>query len=172
MTRRDEGETYLPRLGKVRKSHPRVEAFGAVDELSCFVGLARTAIKDQQIDAVLKKIQESLFHVGSYLALENHPLDRVGAIREELEEFAKRVESSLPLLTRFIYPSGVVGSSLLHVCRAVSRRAERAVVKLAEVEEVDPEVISYLNYLSKFFFTLARHVNISSGGSEEHWISR
>ncbi|MDW8084081.1 MAG: ATP:cob(I)alamin adenosyltransferase, partial [Candidatus Caldarchaeum sp.] len=130
MTEKNEEETYLPRLGVVRKSHPRIEAFGTVDELSCFVGLARSYVEDRHVEAVLKKIQESLFHIGSHLAVVNHPLDRVLAIRKEVEEFEKEMVQSLPSLTRFVYPYGVSGSSILHVCRAVARRAERTVVRL------------------------------------------
>lgn len=169
---RDESESFLPRLGKVRKSHPRLEAFGTVDELSCFVGVARSAISDRELDAVLKKIQESLFHLNAYIAVAGQSIDKIRAIRRELEEHEKGMAAQLPVLNRFIYPGGVMGASFLHVCRAVARRAERAVVKLAESESVDSEIISYLNYLSKYFFTAARYVNMKAGGYEDEWISR
>lgn len=168
----DEFRTFLPRVGRVKKSHPRVEAFGCVDELSCFVGLARAVVGDEEVRDALKKVQDGLFHVGSYLALLNHPLDRVAVVMEVLKELENVMNARLQPLNRFIYPSGVYGATLLHVCRAVARRAERTVVRLGEVENVDPLVVSFLNYLSKFFFTAARYVNMKHGGVEEEWVSR
>ncbi|MEM1948584.1 MAG: cob(I)yrinic acid a,c-diamide adenosyltransferase [Candidatus Caldarchaeum sp.] len=172
MSRENESETFLPRVGRVRKSHPRVEAFGAIDELSSFIGLARSMVSDAETKEILKKVQNSLFHVGSYLAVANHPIDQALGVRGELETFERKVKKMLPPLTRFIYPGGVTAAAALHVCRAVARRAERTLVRLSEQEPVDQAVISYMNYLSKFFFTVARYINAVDGGVEEEWVSR
>lgn len=172
MNRENDSETFLPRVGRVRKSHPRVEAFGVIDELSSFIGLARAVVSDAETKEILKKIQNSLFHVGSYLAVANYSLEPALSVRSEIETFEQRIEKTLPPLTRFIYPGGTTASALLHVCRAVARRAERRLVRLSEQESVDHAAISYINYLSKFFFTVARYVNVLEGGVEEEWVSR
>ncbi|MEM4280735.1 MAG: cob(I)yrinic acid a,c-diamide adenosyltransferase [Candidatus Caldarchaeum sp.] len=165
----DKGETFIPRLGRVRKSHPRIEAFGEVDELSSFIGLARSAVKDPHLASILKTVQESLFHVGSYLALPSHPLDKLRENNEKIKTWIAEIGSELPPLQRFIFPSGAFEASLLHVCRAVARRAERSVARLADFEEVDETVTTFLNKLSLLLFLLARLVNKKTGFVEEEW---
>jgi len=164
-----EDETFLPGRGKVRKNHPVLEALGSVDELSAFVGVARSLTGDEELRKALKKIQEALFNIGSYLAVPSHPLDRVKLCMDELKLFEEVMETKLPHLTRFIYPGGAEAAAYLHVCRAVARRAERTLVRLGDTMEVDPLTISFLNFLSKFFFTAARYVNHLSGVADEEW---
>lgn len=169
MSEKKDDETFLPGRGKVKKNHPLLEALGTVDELSAFVGVARSHTEDEELRQSLKKIQEALFHIGSYLAVPNHPLDRVRACLDELRLFEKEMENRLPPLRRFIYPGGAEAAAYLHVCRAVARRAERTLVRLGDTSEVDPLAFSFLNFLSKFFFTAARYVNHLSGVADEEW---
>ncbi|MEM0349208.1 MAG: cob(I)yrinic acid a,c-diamide adenosyltransferase [Candidatus Caldarchaeum sp.] len=171
MSGKRDDETFLPGRGEVRKSHPLLEALGAVDELSAFVGVARSLTEDEELRKALKTVQEALFNIGSYLAVPNRPLDRVRLCMEELKTFEKLMESRLPALTRFIYPGGAEAAAFMNVCRAVARRAERTIVKLSETMEVDPLTISFLNFLSKFFFTAARYINHLSGVADEEWFS-
>ncbi|MEM0383399.1 MAG: cob(I)yrinic acid a,c-diamide adenosyltransferase [Candidatus Caldarchaeum sp.] len=165
----DRGDTYLPRTGKVRKSHPRITAFGEVDELSSFVGFARSALKDEEVDKLLKTVQESLFHVGAYLATASHPVEKIRKNNLVVEEWVKMLESSLPPLKHFIHPAGCTEAVLMHLCRSVARRAERAVARVADEEPVDESITAFLNRLSTLFFLLAREMNRRAGVSEEEW---
>ncbi|MCS6769420.1 MAG: cob(I)yrinic acid a,c-diamide adenosyltransferase [Candidatus Caldarchaeum sp.] len=167
----DLGETYLPRMGRVRKSHPRVEAFGEVDELSSFIGYARSIVKDKDLDMVLKTVQDSLFHVGAYLATPSHSVEKIRRNNELIEEWVKRYSSSLPSLRRFIYPAGCVEASVLHICRSVARRAERAVVRVGDEEQLDEAVTRFLNRLSTLLFLMARELNRRANLPDEEWSS-
>ncbi len=167
----DKGYTYIPRLGKVRKSHLRVKAFGEVDELSSFIGYARSYINDKDVEGILRVIQEGLFHVGAYLALPSYNLEGLRRNNEKVEQYIERIRQGLPPLQRFIFPSGCVEASLLHVCRSITRRVERAVVRLADEEPVDEAVTTFLNKLSTLLFLLARKMNMDRGIAEEEWIS-
>ncbi|MEM1943322.1 MAG: cob(I)yrinic acid a,c-diamide adenosyltransferase [Candidatus Caldarchaeum sp.] len=165
----DRGDTYLPGTGRVRKTHPRVAAFGEVDELSSFIGLARAALKYEEVDELLKTVQESLFHVGAYLANPTHPVEKIRSNSLVVEEWVRLLESNLPPLRHFIYPAGCTEAVLMHVCRAVARRAERAVARVADEEPVDESITAFLNRLSTLFFLLAREMNRRAGVSEEEW---
>jgi cob(I)alamin adenosyltransferase len=168
---KDDEYTYVPGRGRVRKSLQVLEAFGTIDELNSLVGYAAAVIKETDINTYLKRVQECLFNIGSYLAVRNHPLDTVAKGLDELRIWSEGLKQGLPPLRRFIYPAGSVEACLLHLCRAVARRAEREVVRLTELEEVDKVVVSYLNMLSTFLFIAARALNFRRGFSDEEWVS-
>lgn len=174
----DEGETSLFGGGRVGKGHGRVEAMGDVDELNATLGWALNELEDGGVRARLEAVQHDLFSIGSELATPASqgvrvrpetpglPVGRVG----ELEAWIDEVEDGLPLLTAFILPGGVRGAAALHLARTVCRRAERAVVRLAESESVDADVIPYLNRLSDLLFVLARAENHVAGGGDVLWV--
>jgi len=165
----DRGETFLPNRGRVRKSHPRIKALGDVDELNAFLGIARSVVKDQEMNELLKLVQDGVFHVGAYIAVANYSLNRLEEITMTLEHKLQSLEKSLPPLSRFIYPTGCFEASLLHVCRSVARRAERSLVELSETEHIDVVVLRFINRISKLLFAAARFLNMSSGVTEEEW---
>jgi cob(I)alamin adenosyltransferase len=144
---------------------------GLLMSLTPLWAMRRAVIKETDINTYLKRVQECLFNIGSYLAVRNHPLDTVAKGLDELRIWSEGLKQSLPPLRRFIYPAGSVEACLLHLCRAVARRAEREVVRLTELEEVDKVVVSYLNMLSTFLFIAARALNFRRGFSDEEWVS-
>ena len=167
----DKGETSLYSGKRVGKESVRVEAYGTVDELNSQIGAARAFLKDKAgpVDQNLRKVQGDLFVLGGNLALT--PVPRIG--KEHVERLEKTVDSTfanLPKLTRFILPNGGIAGSQLQVARAVCRRAERTVVMLSRSEEVNPEIIRYLNRLSTLLFDLGRMANKFDGISEEEWV--
>ncbi len=171
----DKGETSLFGGERIGKNNKRVSAYGDVDELNSFVGLARSRIDDKEIDNLLKKIQNDLLILGSDLATKSSSnLDnKIKRITEEdvahLERHIDHFSEELKPLTKFILPSGNPVAALLHICRTVCRRAERSIVTLVNDEKINPEVIKYMNRLSDLFFTLARIVNKRNDVMEDTW---
>jgi cob(I)alamin adenosyltransferase len=172
----DAGDTGLFGGGRVAKSHPRVEAYGAVDELNAVLGWTRTTVSDASIRDGLPQIQADLFAIGAHLAtdvpagrpapkLPPLPIDRIAA----LEQWIDDAEGGLPALSTFILPGGSAGGAALHVARTVCRRAERRVVELSATGDVADGVVVYLNRLSDLLFTLARAENHGAGESETPW---
>ena len=176
--RGDKGETDL--LGGVRvpKDDERIEAYGTIDELNSFIGLAKTMLReDGEVAEILERIQGHLFKMGSELAsLGTRAEGRTPGIAEEdlrfLEEEVERLESLLPPLRLFIYPGGTVEAAILHVARSVARRAERRLTTLMRRYDVRPLNLSYLNRLSTLLFILARYVNHRKGVREDIWRGR
>ena len=171
----DDGSTGLLGPGRVSKSAPRVEAYGSVDELNAFLGVARALDRQSGLAESLGPIQEQLFKIGAELAtttpamtekLERLSEDEVAA----LEQWIDRLELDLPKLTHFILPGGSPLAAQLHACRAVCRRAERRLVALAEVEAVEPRLIRYLNRLGDLLFVMARWCNQREGVGETPWL--
>ena len=159
------------------KSHPRVNAYGTVDELNSFVGLAVEAVADATVRQGLQAIQHDLFALGAILATapadENRPAPQtpdvpVGRIGQ-MEAWIDEATGELEELREFILPGGTRGAALLHVCRTVCRRAERAAVDLAESEPVEDGVLPYLNRLSDLFFVWARLENHRGGEPDLLW---
>ncbi|VVB57944.1 Cobalamin adenosyltransferase [Candidatus Anstonella stagnisolia] len=171
----DKGETALYSGQLVPKDNMRVAAYGEVDELNAFVGLARAYSNDSEIKELLKKVQKSLFDVGADLATPidaktPKPVSRITPSHsQELEASIDKVEEELKPLTTFILPMGSKDACYLHLCRSVCRRAERKVVTLSHTEKINEEVVIYLNRLSDFFFMLARLSNKRAHVQEEPW---
>ena len=171
----DSGETSLFDNSRVSKSHPRVEAYGDVDELNACLGAARAAGADPDLDEALETIQRQLFAVGARLA---DPASRIAARVEKaavqnadverLEKWIDSLEQVLPPLRKFILPGGSTCGAWLHLARTVCRRAERRVVGLGE-EAVEPIVVVYLNRLSDLLFVLSRVANRRAGAGEVTW---
>ncbi len=176
----DRGETGLIGGKRVSKSHPRIEAYGTVDELSSLLGVVLAAARERDLPPPLEEalyyslphIQADLFLIGSLLA---DPEGKSGLTAERLEVEAvermiDRWEEELPPLKNFILPGGSLIAAYLHLARTVCRRAERAVVALREEgEEVAERVIVYLNRLSDLLFVLARYTNHLLGEEEQPW---
>ena len=167
----DTGETSLLGGRRVSKNDPRIEAYGTVDELSSFIGVARAAWLASPIDAQLAAIQNDLFDVGAQLAAVDatrFPGAAAGRI-EDLERSIDAMESELPALTNFILPGGSAAAAHLHVARTVCRRAERKVVAIGDADE---RTIRYLNRLSDYLFVAARFANAKQGVADVLWTKR
>jgi cob(I)alamin adenosyltransferase len=164
----DGGETHLGDMSRVPKTHPRIEAYGDVDELNAHIGVA-LALTDlpEQYAAWLRRVQNDLFDVGADLAVphggERERL-RVSADQVTwLEGACDEVNATLQPLRSFVLPGGKPAAAQLHVCRTVCRRAERRALL---VEGSNPEVVRYLNRLSDLLFILSRGAN---AGEEPLW---
>lgn len=173
----DDGSTGLLGPGRVPKSAPRVEAYGAVDELNAVLGAARAMDGERWLDAELATIQAKLFHLGAELAT-SAPAMLASLKRLEdpdvttLEGWIDRLEQDLAPLTSFVLPGGTVLASQLHLARTVCRRAERRVVSLATGEAVEPRLVRYLNRLADLLFVMARWCNHRAGVTETLWSGR
>ena len=176
----DDGTTGLFGGGRVSKSNLRVDAYGTVDELNSVLGVARAAGSDDALDAILDKLQNTLFVVGSDLATPIKPegdsawVQRLGAEAiEELEHHIDTCESELPPLKNFILPGGNAQAAHLHLARTVCRRSERLVVELVEEGvELTPTVLPWLNRLSDLLFVLGRWANVRAEVPEIIWKTR
>jgi cob(I)alamin adenosyltransferase len=175
----DAGDTGLFGGGRVPKNHPRVEAYGDVDELNAAIGFARSIEQMSRIDEVLVPIQRDLFAIGALLAtpdrekmrqhLEKARVDeeRVGQLERAIDDGDRELEP----LRSFIVPGGTPKAAALHLARTVCRRAERRVVSLIDsgIDEIPQVVVIYLNRLSDLLFTLARVANRRAGAGEVTW---
>ena len=170
----DAGETGLLGGARVSKAAPRVAAYGDVDELNAWLGLARSTA-DESLATMLEQLQRHLFAIGARLA------DPVGAVANRvakasvtdedvalLEGWIDRLEAELPPLRRFILAGGMPAAASLHVARTVCRRAERSVVALGG-DAVERQVLVYLNRLSDLLFVMARTANHRAGVAEAEW---
>ncbi len=156
----------------VRKDNPRIEAYGNIDELSSFLGLAYAKTDDKEIKVILLTLQKDMHIIGSDLASvgesrkKNAPKivtqDRLDWINKTNAE----VFNSLPPLHKFILQDGSELGSLLQVCRTVCRRTERKIVELSAKEDVNTIAMDYMNKLSKLLFNLARLANRKAGAEE------
>jgi len=168
----DKGETGLYGGTRVGKENPRVEAYGAIDELNSQIGFARAIVKDVMIRKILKTVQEDLFTLGGDLSSElvsaNVPRINKSHV-DNLEKFVDSIHVELKPLRRFILPTGSLAGAQLHVARSVCRRAERRVAALAKIESINPEAIPYVNRLSSLLFDLARWMNQKGKVKEEEW---
>ena len=174
----DKGETELFGGDRVSKDSSRIEAYGTVDELNSFIGLAVTEVRNEEVKNLLIKIQNELFEVGSNLAAPDIKKDKKNLIPKIKEDFfldaekaIDRFEEILEPLKNFILPGGTKGAAILHVCRSVCRRAERRVVALNKSVNIDEKIIIFLNRLSDLFFVLARYENHAAGNKDFIWKS-
>ncbi|MEO7361966.1 MAG: cob(I)yrinic acid a,c-diamide adenosyltransferase [Gemmatimonadaceae bacterium] len=173
----DEGGTGLFGGGRVGKDHPRVEAYGDVDELNAALGMARCIESMARVDEVLVPIQRDLFAIGALLATPDHEkmrdhLEKARVDEDRIAELERQIdacESELEPLTSFIIPGGSPKAAALHVARTVCRRAERRVVHLAHDVTLPTLVVIYLNRLSDLLFMLARVANKRAGAGEVTW---
>jgi cob(I)alamin adenosyltransferase len=164
----DGGETHLGDMSRVPKTHPRIEAYGDVDELNAQLGVTLTIEGlPAQYAEWLRRVQNDLFDIGADLSVP-HGGDRERLrVRPEqvawLEGACDEVNETLAPLKSFVLPGGTPAAAHLHVCRTVCRRAERRALL---VDDGNPEVVRYLNRLSDLLFILSRGAN---GGDEPLW---
>jgi len=171
----DDGTTGLIGGSRTDKSSLRIEAYGSVDELNAVLGLVRAHPLPETVERILARIQDDLFKVGANLALPESA-DRAdwgvqplaGEKVAEVEADIDACETELEPLSQFILPGGAISAALLHLSRTTARRAERACVSLSHSEQVDPQILRYINRISDLFFVLARYVNRSQGVPEVH----
>jgi cob(I)alamin adenosyltransferase len=173
----DEGETGLFGGGRVPKDHPRVAAYGDVDELNSALGVVRAAAPEGFFDPLLESIQRDLFSIGGHLATPDP--ERVAKTLEkaalslarvsEFEQIMDESEKVLPPLRAFVLPTGTRLATALHVTRTICRRAERSVVHLSHTDSVPELFLIYLNRLSDLLFTLARLANLRDGVGDVTW---
>ena len=171
----DDGNTHLGDMSRVPKTHPRIEAYGAVDELNAHIGVALNAPDLAPEHAQwLRRIQNDLFDVGADLSVppggERERLRVTADQTAWLERACDEVNETLPPLKSFVLPGGTSAAAQLHVCRTVCRRAERRTLALGDEahpeHQANPEVVRYLNRLSDLLFILARSAN---RGEEPLW---
>jgi len=169
----DDGYSSLSGGARVAKNHPRLEAYGVVDEAQSAIGMVRAIPDlDDGINKLLASIQNDLFVLGSDLATVNPDADipRIDQkMVEKLEAEIKSLENSLPQLKNFILPSGTTAASTCFWVRAVVRRAEREVTDILTEGGLVKLPLVYLNRLSDLLFLVARQLNQSAGVDEESW---
>jgi cob(I)alamin adenosyltransferase len=178
----DKGETGLVGGKRVPKDSPRIDAYGTIDELNSIVCLARVFNEEnldageahQFLDGVLCQIQDELFDLGSELATPpeffQEGMYRVGEKEiERIEKLIDQCQKDLQPLKSFILPGGGRVGAYLHQCRTVCRRAEREILRLSRAEEVNHDVIKYMNRLSDLFFVLSRWISKQTGEQEYLW---
>jgi cob(I)alamin adenosyltransferase len=170
----DEGSTRLGDMSEVAKTHPRVAAYGDVDELNSALGVARAAGVGSDVDLLLARVQNELFDLGADLSVPGAGGDRLRVTTDQvtaLEHACDRANESLEDLTSFVLPGGTSAAAALHHARTICRRAERSVVALRELEPeaVNPAALAYLNRLSDLLFILARQDNHRVGTGDVLW---
>lgn len=169
----DGGYTKLGSGAEVSKNDPRVSAYGTVDELSSFIGLAASWLASEHwLKEELLWVQRRLFHLGSFLAFPGAKVPAGVLVPgkqdlRRLEEAMRRLEGQLPALRGFILPGGLQQAAFLHCARSVCRRAERLVSALDHSDYPGGEfVLPFLNRLSDYLFSAARWLNYDQGLSE------
>ncbi len=167
----DGGDTHLGDLSRVRKTDARVCAYGDVDETNSAIGVARAQGLPAELDGWLAIIQNDLFDLGAELSVPGAPdpdgpprLTITAAQVARLEQWCDTANDRLAPLTSFVLPAGTPAAAALHLARTVCRRAERAVIALADREPVGQEAVRYLNRLSDLLFILARACNADGAG--------
>jgi cob(I)alamin adenosyltransferase len=173
----DKGETALGNGARVSKNSARVQAYGTVDETNATLGLARLHASGEA-DAALARISNDLFDLGADLCTPDRHLDAtlpytpLRMVAEQVDRLEREIDAMNTRLTplrSFILPGGSALAAHLHLCRTVCRRAERLVVELAGMEEVNPDAVKYLNRLSDWFFVAGRIAN-DDGKSDVLWV--
>ena len=169
----DAGETSLGDGSRVAKTHPRIEAYGTVDELNAQLGLVVAAAPPEPMRTWLVRIQNELFDLGADLSV---PGEADGRLRVEagqvawLERCCDEANAGLEPLRSFVLPGGCELAARLHVARTVCRRAERLAIGLGAVAEVNAQAVVYLNRLSDLLFILSRVANAEAGEAEPLWL--
>lgn len=171
----DGGTTSLTDGSRSKKNSARLHAYGTVDELSSFLGWgAASTVIPEELRVDITRIQNYLFNIGAYLATpatadRQFPLEGIDDEIAELERRIDRLDEDTPKMRAFILPGGGETASRLHIARTVCRRVERDLITLAENEEVDSRLLSYVNRLSDYLFIAARYANYKEGINETEW---
>lgn len=177
----DDGTTGLFGGGRVGKDHPRIEAYGTVDELNACLGLAAAACggtdSERRFREILTAIQSRLFDIGADLATpqESPYRDRLPEVGprhvEEMERWIDEVDGQVPPIRTFILPGGTELASRLHLARTICRRAERLIVAFGHAEPVGEDVVKFLNRTSDLLFAMARGANHAAGVADVPWVA-
>jgi len=168
----DDGNTGLQGNFRISKSHPRIIAYGTVDEANAALGIVLTNSLDEDVIPILTEIQNELFVVGADLSNPNmnDVKNRVSLdMIEKLERNIDKFESELPSLTNFILPGGSLPAAQIHFVRTVVRRAETQTVQLSEKDEINSNCIKYLNRLSDLLFVIGRLINKRTNHEDIQW---
>ncbi len=179
-TRRgDAGETDLFGGPRVAKDHPRVAAYGALDELNAAIGVAAATSASADVHRLAQRVQGTLFELGAWLATPDSERRRKSGLAEpedadveELEAHIDALEGELTPLRRFVLPGGTAAAAGFHLARTICRRAERDAVALAREDEVAPALLRYLNRLSDLLFVIARVENRRAEVGDVEWAGR
>lgn len=171
----DQGQTSLVGGERVSKTDLRLEAYGTVDELNSFIGVLIATCAPSPDTELLLYVQNKLFTIGSYLATDPSftAFRKESLLSEEasqkLERRMDELDEKLPRINNFILPGGSSCAAAAHVCRTVCRRAERAILRVAESHEVDDKILRFMNRLSDYLFVFSRACNINTGHNEVFW---
>lgn len=172
----DKGKTSLFDGTRVSKNNARVDAYGTVDELNSTIGAAIAHMKKGKSLRIRKEliaIQHDLLDIGSCLAMPGGmPVPGLEKRVKEFEVMIDELTSVLPELKNFILPGGSQAGSMLHVARTIARRVERKIVGVMRKEEIDEQIVKYVNRLSDLLFTMARHVNFDEKYKDIVWIKK
>ncbi len=168
----DDGTTGVQGGKRISKSNLRIKAYGMIDELNANIGLVLSKKFDDDIENLLRNIQNDLFVAGSDLSnpdLTNMKNRITTEMVTNVEKTIDRLENELPTITNFILPGGHEVASLIHISRTIARRAETIVISLNEKEKINDECIKFLNRLSDLLFVVARIVNKKNGFNDIIW---
>ncbi len=170
----DKGTTSLVGGKRVPKDSPRLESYGTIDELNSWIGLiAANTTDDTPTYNTLINIQHRLFDIGAALATEPEskwqPQPFATQHTTHLETEIDRMEKTLPAHNQFILPGGTQTSAYAQIARTIARRAERRILTLTQTQNIDTQIIPYINRLSDYLFVLARHLNIKNRHPEIFW---
>lgn len=171
----DKGTTGLIGGTRVSKSDPRLEAYGTVDELNSHIGMLISLGLSEKDTNFLLTIQNLLFSIGASLATDTSKVDykEQSVIQEKFITFVEkeidRFEESLPPLKAFILPGGSIKSAQAHICRTVTRRAERKITEANDLFPIEQKIIVFINRLSDYFFALARYLLLEENRKEITW---
>jgi len=172
----DKGKTSLFGGKRVLKDNIRIEAYGTVDELNSFIAQLLSQIGETGQEELLGEVQKRLFTIGSILASdpdkEMPTPDVLDSDIQLLEDAMDNMDQELEPLRTFILPGGSSANSSAHLCRTITRRAERRVITLAQDADVPDIVVRYLNRLSDYFFMLSRYISNKAGDGEVPWTPR
>lgn len=192
----DDGTTGLFGGARVSKDHPRVEAYGTVDELNAAIGLAAAEVRRQQLAKVgtreaasvlasrfdqlllhvLDDLQSRLFDIGADLATPEGSKQEAKILRisdeqvAEVEKWIDEIDSENPPMKSFVMPGGSELAARLHLARTICRRAERAMIHLRHTEPVSDGAIVYINRVSDLLFAMARRANRQAGVADVPWV--
>lgn len=174
----DTGKTSLVGGARISKGDLKIESYGTVDELNSWIGVLRDLPANESRKAIFKEIQDRLFTIGADLASESAIVrqkkvpDLFESDVELLEKEMDKMNEEIPPLRAFVLPGGDLAVSYAHVGRTVCRRAERHIIRLGEVEEVNELIIKYLNRLSDYLFVVSRKITQELGTEEVAWKPR
>lgn len=162
----DSGTTSLCGGKRVPKEHPRVEAYGTLDELNAHIGLLVASLDDEATVDFITAIENDIFTIGCHLAAEDSNCPIGDADVERLERAIDAIDATLPEIRSFILPANSEQAARANVCRTICRRAERQMTTLAREHDISPKAMVYINRLSDYLFLLQRQLQ---GGEEKMW---